>query len=679
LAATEFVCIIDPDDAAGTDYTSLSAWWNAMRDSAGSGTLDLTNRTATNVVAGTLTRGAIGDDVAVTQTTTGATAICVHHTATQMLLKTIATATPNASGTWYPTADGNDTTNAWTPTDAGNPVSIVASCRASSGTSDTTAVTATGIVSSHQNKLILRGELTQATEWDATKYNLTVANNTLPILAAASSAVWLEGMQLYNNSGSPSSLSAALGGRDALYVQATNCVLRGGRYTVVCGTSYNPNILLKKCLIYGGSLGCVRPAIAASTIVAVNCTAIGATDCYYSSGVCVAINCYGSIASGANAAYRAAAGLTMTVINSASSDTSGTAGLQEITPAEAFIDPDNGDYSINAASPLYNVGQDLGPVTRWFFDVSSVYYTSPQNKSTGAVLFLTNSSTSATMRFRDFTNNAWLSDPPDTTITLPVAFSGTTQAVAFISDIHIGEDGTEDATKFAAVIHDIDVHLNPASNITAVCVLGDLVRDDPSYYADYLTAKADSDVATWYEIGGNHDVYNVETGDGHGFEYELGYTDAQGYLNFDINNCHFWLAGPHGDAGSGTPATNKQALDANSLTNLASELAAHAAENMFLCTHLETYDYLRGVRNESTAWITPIGSWLQNIAAYPWVAHISAHLHGYNVDNPWWGKALTESFAPDVVVWSVGAHDGPELTGPAIPVFINQYRQRWSA
>jgi len=80
-ATTEFISIIDPDNASGTDYTSLSSWEQYNQ-------VDLT-ATTTLVIAGSLTIGAIGDGIAITQTTSGATAVCVHHTATQMLVSTI--------------------------------------------------------------------------------------------------------------------------------------------------------------------------------------------------------------------------------------------------------------------------------------------------------------------------------------------------------------------------------------------------------------------------------------------------------------------------------------------------------------------------------------------------------------------------------------------------------------
>ncbi|KKU10416.1 MAG: hypothetical protein UX14_C0018G0015, partial [Parcubacteria group bacterium GW2011_GWF1_45_5] len=107
-AATEFTTTVNTD--GGGDYSSLSLWEVAINS-------DLT-AAATKVIGGSLTRGSFADGAAVTQTTSGATATMRHDTATQIMLVSV-TGTPNSTNTWYPTADGNDATNAWTPTDAG--------------------------------------------------------------------------------------------------------------------------------------------------------------------------------------------------------------------------------------------------------------------------------------------------------------------------------------------------------------------------------------------------------------------------------------------------------------------------------------------------------------------------------------------------------------------------------
>ncbi|MCK9378913.1 MAG: hypothetical protein M0P97_02090, partial [Candidatus Moranbacteria bacterium] len=166
--ATEFISVIDPDNGSGTDYTSLSAWEAANQ-------VDLTAAT-TLVIAGSLTRGTIADGTPITQTTSGATAVCVHHSATQMLISTL-TGTPNATDTWFPTVDGSDVTNAWTPTTAGDSAIAIAKCRSTAGTADATAVTVDGWTTSATNYIKIWTDPSENYRhngvWDEGKYRLT--------------------------------------------------------------------------------------------------------------------------------------------------------------------------------------------------------------------------------------------------------------------------------------------------------------------------------------------------------------------------------------------------------------------------------------------------------------------------------------------------------------------------
>jgi hypothetical protein len=191
-AATEFISVIDPDNGSGTDYTSLSAWEAANQSSLTSAT--------TLVIAGSLTRGTITDGTAIIQTTTGATAFCVHHTSTQMLISALS-GTPNATDTWYPIVNGNDATNAWTPTDAGDNVIAVAKCRSTAGTADTTAVTIDGWTTSATNYIKIwtdPGEnYRHQGVWDEGKYRLSITSgNAMTILE---NYIRIEGLQVYNS------------------------------------------------------------------------------------------------------------------------------------------------------------------------------------------------------------------------------------------------------------------------------------------------------------------------------------------------------------------------------------------------------------------------------------------------------------------------------------------------
>ncbi len=126
-AATEFVSIIDPDNAVGTDYTSLAAWEAAVQsDLTASSTLvfSIANK------SGTTTDGAL----AVGQSS-GATASVIHmaSSSNQILLSVLSGTFLN--GEVISTGFGTSTLTA-----TGTPAIAVAKCRSTAGTADTTTV-----------------------------------------------------------------------------------------------------------------------------------------------------------------------------------------------------------------------------------------------------------------------------------------------------------------------------------------------------------------------------------------------------------------------------------------------------------------------------------------------------------------------------------------------------------
>lgn len=166
-ALTDFTITVIP--AGGGDYTALNTAVDTIA-------CDLTVST-TVVIAGSLTRGTIADGVEVTQSVSASTGTCEHHTATQMLLTGVV-GTPNATGTWYPTADGNDTTNAWTPTDAGDSASVIINC--SGSTADTTVASFTTpwkTNTNNTNKITINGDNTTG-KWNTNAYRLIITNGS---------------------------------------------------------------------------------------------------------------------------------------------------------------------------------------------------------------------------------------------------------------------------------------------------------------------------------------------------------------------------------------------------------------------------------------------------------------------------------------------------------------------
>lgn len=169
--ATEFKITVKPSTQGG-DYTTLESAVNANE----------CNLTTSKVIAGSLTRGAIADGVAITQTTSGATAVCKHHTSTQLLINTIAGGAINNSNTWYPTADGNDTTNAWTPTDVGDSVQLSVEIDGDwSGGADTTAVTIHNYITSQGTCYLNIYTATAARHKGVYSTNYYVLNNQITV------------------------------------------------------------------------------------------------------------------------------------------------------------------------------------------------------------------------------------------------------------------------------------------------------------------------------------------------------------------------------------------------------------------------------------------------------------------------------------------------------------------
>lgn len=75
-----------------------------------------TTLTLSQAIDGVLTRGSFTAGDSITQTSTLASATYVSNSGSELVLYGVS-GIANASNTWYPSDDGNDTTNAWTPTE----------------------------------------------------------------------------------------------------------------------------------------------------------------------------------------------------------------------------------------------------------------------------------------------------------------------------------------------------------------------------------------------------------------------------------------------------------------------------------------------------------------------------------------------------------------------------------
>ncbi|MCX6765654.1 MAG: right-handed parallel beta-helix repeat-containing protein [Candidatus Moranbacteria bacterium] len=243
--ATEFVATVMQ---SGGDYSTLNTWENAID-------CDLTVAT-TKVVAGALTRGSFADGVAVTQTASGAAAVMLHDTATQILLISI-TGTPNATNTWYPTADGSDATNAFTPTDAGDSAIAVAQIDGAWTSADATAVTIDGWTTNSSNyiKIYTTTAARHDGKWNEGKYRLELDPGWSGTVLTSTTAnyITITGIQISNTGGGSSSLDLSLGGTNALFDRGILAASPGGgawlqstseiRNTIVYDASYDGIVL----------------------------------------------------------------------------------------------------------------------------------------------------------------------------------------------------------------------------------------------------------------------------------------------------------------------------------------------------------------------------------------------------------------------------------------------------
>jgi len=184
-AATEFVSIIDPDNGAGTDYTSLNAWEAAIET-------DLAT-TTTLVFSITGHIGTTADAVVVTGQTSGATGTVLHLASStgQVLIEDIAGIFQNGEVI----SDGFGTS---TLTSTGTQAIAVAQCRSTGGTADTTIITLSGWTTSSSTYIKIWTDPTDnygrhRGKWDDNKYRLEYSGNLMLI---SESYVWIDGLQI---------------------------------------------------------------------------------------------------------------------------------------------------------------------------------------------------------------------------------------------------------------------------------------------------------------------------------------------------------------------------------------------------------------------------------------------------------------------------------------------------
>lgn len=256
-------------------------------------------------------------------------------------------------------------------------------------------------------------------------------------------------------------------------------------------------------------------------------------------------------------------------------------------------------------------GYGLGGETRkgWHFDVSSIS-SAFSVENTGTILELTNGSTQATVKYRDFYRARYIPEL-SFTVDLDFTFSGTSKKIAIISDPHFGyspNDATEIFTKI----------LNPALislGVTDAFVCGDIVHGDDTRYADFKAAiLVPTNTINWYTITGNHDIFA---------SWKTEFSQANTYYSVVVDNVNFILLGAE---------ATTTGISAAAVSFLDDELTDNQDINNMILTHSGRFTTTRKTdvassycfQNGST--YVPIET---AIGANNFVAWFAGHSHGH--------------------------------------------------
>jgi hypothetical protein len=241
---------------------------------------------------------------------------------------------------------------------------------ATGGTADTSAVTFSGITTTATYYLTVTTEAASKASmpWSTSKYRLEVSNATAVTLSVL--YIHLDGLQIAKTSSSANGQACINGGTIATSANEawlSNLLLKqagNGSFNEPCirNTDADRVLYAWNCVCYGGGAAASGSSAAAAceagTVYLYNCTLIGNhTGLRVSSGVTVtAKNCY---ARGTSAAYSVAGTLNLTTC--ASSDTTGTVGLQSIalnTTNFTNVTGGSEDFHLPSGSALIGVGTD---------------------------------------------------------------------------------------------------------------------------------------------------------------------------------------------------------------------------------------------------------------------------------------------------------------------------------
>ncbi len=199
---------------------------------------------------------------------------------------------------------------------------------------------------------------------------------------------------------------------------------------------------------------------------------------------------------------------------------------------------------------------------------------------------------------------------------------GRKRVVLACSDLHIGysaaDSGDIDGEQwFASAINDIKSNVAP---VDYAVVLGDIANDgELSEYQKYLSIRAQSGIAEWYELAGNHDYY----GDNGIAEYRQYIDNDMTYGLIDGNLAWFFLSDEQN-------STQGEISDSTAAWLKATILRYHRSHTIIVCSHQLVYGTVRdsAVADRCIYPLETVADILDSVQVDVWLA---GHQHWY----PW--------------------------------------------
>ncbi|MFA5813960.1 MAG: right-handed parallel beta-helix repeat-containing protein, partial [Patescibacteria group bacterium] len=356
--ATEFTSIIDPDNGAGTDYTSLSAWEAAVQS-------DLSTST-TKVFSVSSSTGAMADLVTVRGETSNATGTLKHRASStgQILLTGIVGTFQNGEKVYI--NGGSTSTNFVILSTAGDSAIAVASVRSTSGSADVTAVTIDGWTTSATNYIKIWTDPSLGNrhngKWDAGKYRLEVdsGDGTISIRTNENYTI-ITGLQIDGLQSSGYSGSLISTDYPAVGIVINNNILKKSNYSGIVIGDYVTAKLYNN-LIYDDGAGAIYLTSTANVtdkVYIYNNTLVDNGTGIIAGSVARAV-AKNNLSKG-NTTANYSGTFDSTSNYNASSDTSSTGGANDkISQTFVFVDEANDDFHLSPSdTAAKNSGTNL--------------------------------------------------------------------------------------------------------------------------------------------------------------------------------------------------------------------------------------------------------------------------------------------------------------------------------